>query len=163
MKLVKPSEKHFEKLKELKKEFYLNKETRIQGSGSLDKYENLSEWLKSIKEIEKGLNKLLVPTEYYLGIVEDEIVGMICIRKGHNEEIEKFAGHIGYSIRPSKRNQGYATEMLKLLLTKIENDVIITAEVKNISSNKVILKNNGVFIEVVNAHGMIVNKYKIKK
>ena len=164
MKLVKPSEKYFEQLKELKKEFFMNRETRIQGSGSLEKYENLNEWLKSIKEIEKGLNSVIVPTEYYLGIADEEVVGTICIRKKTNREIEKFAGHIGYSIKPSKRKMGYATQMLSMLLDKYEKcEILVMAEKSNIPSNKVIIKNNGTLIETVVENNLIINKYIIKK
>lgn len=164
MKLVKPNEKYFEELKKLKQEFYINKETRIQGSGSLEKYENLSEWLKSIKEIEKGLNSIVVQTEYYLGVVDNEVVGTICIRKGMNEEIEKFAGHIGYSVRPTKRNMGFGTKMLSLLLEKnISQEVLIMAEKKNIASNKVIKNNNGLLLETIALNNLVINKYIIKK
>ena len=41
---------------------------------------------------------------------------MVNIRHYLNEELSKFGGHIGYSIRPTERNKGYAHEQLKLAL-----------------------------------------------
>ena len=92
------------------------------------------------------------------------MVGTICIRKKTNREIEKFAGHIGYSIKPSKRKMGYATQMLSLLLDKYEKcEILVMAEKSNIPSNKVIKKNNGTLIETVVENNLIINKYIIKK
>ena len=45
VRLVEPSEEHFNQLKELKTDFINNNEARIQGSGSVDKYDDLNEWL----------------------------------------------------------------------------------------------------------------------
>ena len=43
IRLVRPSEEHFSQLLKLKQEFINNNEPRIQGSGSIDKYDNLKE------------------------------------------------------------------------------------------------------------------------
>ena len=94
IKLIKPSKEFFNQLKELKQDFINNNESRIQGSGSLDKYENLDEWLKSINEIEQGLNSKLVPTTYYLILSDDEVVGTISIRHYLTKDLEEFGGHV---------------------------------------------------------------------
>ena len=60
-----------------------------------------------------------------------------------------FGGLIGYSIRPSQRGKGYASEMLKIALNKFKNtnieNVLITCKDFNIASKKVIEKNGGIF------------------
>lgn len=56
-------------------------------------------------------------------------------------------GNIGYGIRPSERNKGYGTKLLRLLLLKCEElgmtEVCVSCLKKNIASSKVILKNKG--------------------
>ena len=60
-----------------------------------------------------------------------------------------FDGLIGYSIRPSQRGKGYASEMLKLALEKFANtsidNILITCKDFNLASKKVIEKNGGIF------------------
>ena len=47
---------------------------------------------------------------------DGRLIGMIDIRHRLNDYLLNFGGHIGYSIRKSERQQGYATEMLALSL-----------------------------------------------
>lgn len=162
--LVRPSEEHFNQLKELKTDFINKNEPRIQGSGSLDKYENLDEWLKSINEIEHGLNTKLVPSTYYLILSDDEVVGTICMRYHLTKDLEEFGGHIGYSIKPSARRKGYATEALRLMLELYKDkydEILIMCEDDNIASNKTILANGGILINQIEKFGLKINRYKI--
>ena len=61
----------------------------------------------------------------------------------------KYGGFIGYSIRPSERGKGYATQMLKLALKefkkKKKEKVLITCKDFNTSSKRVIEKNGGIY------------------
>ena len=164
VRLVKPSEEHFNQLKELKTDFINNNEPRIQGSGSIDKYDDLNEWLKSINEIEKGKNEKLVPSTYYLILSDEEVVGTISMRHYLTKDLEEFGGHIGYSIKPSARRKGYATEALRLILKLYKDkydEILIMCEDDNIASNKTILANGGALINQIEKFGLKINRYKI--
>lgn len=164
VRLVKPSKQYFDQIIELKQDFITNNEPRIQGSGSLDKYDDLNEWLKSINEIEQGLNPKLVPTTYYLILLDNEVVGTISMRHYLTKDLEEFGGHIGYSIKPSERRKGYAKEALRILLDLYKdkyNEILIMCEDDNIASNKTVLANGGILINQIQKFGLKINRYKI--
>ena len=74
-------------------------------------------------------------------------IGTGSIRHYLNESLKNFGGHIGYFIRPSQWNKGYGTIQLRLLLEKahelgIEN-ALLTCDVENIASARVMEKNGG--------------------
>lgn len=60
-------------------------------------------------------------------------------------------GHIGYAVVPWKQRQGYATRALQALLLEAKTEglpyVEITADIENIASQRVILRNGGLFVE----------------
>jgi predicted acetyltransferase len=84
---------------------------------------------------------------------DDKLVGMIQVRHYFNDYLEKYAGHIGYSVRPSERRKGYAKEMLKMVLPYCReigiDRVLITCIDGNIASEKTILANGGVYESTV--------------
>ena len=73
---------------------------------------------------------------------------MIDFRHLLTDFLLNFGGNIGYSIRPSERRKGYATEMLSLLLSLCrsfrEQRVLLTCDKDNEVSRKVIIKNHGI-------------------
>lgn len=60
-----------------------------------------------------------------------------------------YGGHIGYSIRPSRRGQGYGKLILKLALEKSRrvglDRVLITCDADNLASKRIIENNGGQF------------------
>lgn len=165
IKLEKPSKEYFKQIIELKQNFFSNNELRIQGSGSLDRYDDLNEWLLSISDIEQGKNKNVVQTTYYLILEDNQVVGTICIRHYLTEELKEFGGHIGYSIKPSARRKGCAKEALRLIIELYKDkydEILIMCEDDNIASNRTIIANGGVLINKIEKFGLKINRYRIK-
>jgi len=79
----------------------------------------------------------------------EEIIGITNIRHKLNEQLHFYGGHIGYGVTPSMRNKGYATEMLKLAILEARKmgiqDIRMTCNSRNLASERVILKNGGIF------------------
>ena len=84
---------------------------------------------------------------------DGKIVGMIDIRHTLSPYLEKYGGHIGYSVAPDERRKGYAALMLKMALPKCRElgieKVLITCISGNEGSRKTILKNGGVYESTV--------------
>ena len=84
---------------------------------------------------------------------DHRIVGMLQVRHAFNDYLERYAGHIGYSVRPSERRKGYATRMLRQGLVFCRtiglDRVLISCEVDNEASRRTILANGGVYESTV--------------
>lgn len=84
---------------------------------------------------------------------EGGFAGSINLRwlKGTTDLPPHVLGHIGYSVVPWKRQRGYATQALGLLLPLARDEglayVDITTDPDNLPSQKVILANGGSLIE----------------
>ncbi len=94
--------------------------------------------------------------------IDEVMVGTINLRwqNGTNELPEYVIGHIGYQIFPKYRGLGLATQQLTLmkeLAKEVGLDLLyISHRIENLASQKVILRNGGIFIEditVLPEHG----------
>lgn len=127
---------------------------RFEGIRDFEKLEKLSfnDWIEDLEKnkYEENLPESYSPHTLYLAINDNnKIVGAIGIRWKQVPVLMTFGGLIGYSIRPSQRRKGYASEMLKLALDKFKNtnieNILITCKDFNIASKKVIERNGGIF------------------
>ncbi len=105
----------------------------------------------------EGLPEGYIPsTEYWL-IDDDEFIGRVSIRHELTESLAKLGGHIGYSIRPSKRRMGYGTLILAPALPKARElglaRALVTCDEDNIGSRKIIEANDGVLENVLEIEG----------
>ena len=71
---------------------------------------------------------------------DNKIIGTINIRWNLSEEMKKFAGNIGYGIRPTERRKGYNKINLYLGLIEAKkaglDRVMLDCETKNLASSK---------------------------
>lgn len=114
------------------------------GVGGLNRYlDNYEGWLEYLEYSRNYVaDDVRVPSlEYYLVRESDNrIVGMINIRLSLNERLENLGGHIGYSIRPSERRQGYNRINLYLALLVCQeyglDRVVLDCNRDNIGSSR---------------------------
>jgi len=75
-------------------------------------------------------------------------LGRISLRHRLIAALEVVGGHIGYSVRPSARGRGHATAMLRAVLPHAHalgiDPALVTCDVTNVASRKVIEANGGV-------------------
>lgn len=116
----------------------------------------------------KAYERGFVPSTLYFLVGEDErIYGALNFRHKLNEFLLNYGGHIGYGIRPSERQKGYATKILSLSLSlpiikKLDiKKVLITCDKTNIASAKTIINNGGVLENEVMEDGQITQRYWI--
>lgn len=80
-------------------------------------------------------------------------VGRVSIRRWLTESLLREGGHIGYDIRPSRRQQGYGTRILALALPHARllaiERVLVTCDDNNVGSVKIIESNGGMLENVV--------------
>ena len=158
--LVKPDLSYTDEIIKYKEES-LAESPIINGSAGLDRFSSIEIWFEELKKrsCEDTVPKGLVPSSTYLGIREKDnyIVGMIDIRHYLNEYLTQVGGHIGYGVRKTERNKGYAKQMLKLALEKCKElkikKVLITCDEDNIASEKVILSANAKLENIRNVDG----------
>jgi len=158
--LVKPDLSYADEIIKYKEES-LAESPIINGSAGLDRFSSIEVWLEELKKrsCEDTVPKGLVPSSTYLGVREKDnyIVGMIDIRHYLNEYLTQVGGNIGYGVRKTERNKGYAKQMLKLALEKCKDlkikKVLITCDEDNIASEKVILSANAKLEDIRNVDG----------
>lgn len=94
-----------------------------------------------------------VPDSVFWLVDNGEYIGRISVRHFLSDHLKEIGGHIGYDIRPSKRNQGYGSKILALALPKARalgiTDVLVTCDATNVGSRKIIEKNGGVLEDQV--------------
>lgn len=139
-------------------------EKRIPGLDYLETYDSIPAWLQFCETMSGKISWYMTVRE-----TDNKPVGFICIRHKleYDDDDPEFASHIGYSVRPSERRNGYAAEQLRLGLLKagalgIETVRIVCRDI-NTGSIRTILANGGRFIDTLYGEesGLYVNRYDI--
>jgi len=154
--LTRPASEYASQIVEYRQEF-LDAGGSMDGTGSLRRISNPEEYIKISEDYEdphKVPSHFVPATQFFfIRKCDNRLVGMIQVRHCFNDYLEKYAGHIGYSVRPSERRKGYAKEMLKMALPFCReiglDKVLITCINGNIGSEKTILANGGVYESMV--------------
>lgn len=150
--LLRPTDEYATQIAQYKQEF-LEAGDSMDGCGSLPRLENIEEYIRMCRDYEdpERVPEHLVPATQFLFVCKSDnrLIGMIQVRHRFNDYLEKYAGHIGYSVRPSERRKGYAKKMLKMTLPFCKDlgisRVLISCIDGNIGSEKTILANGGVY------------------
>ena len=149
LKLVRPSCEYAEQVMQYKEDMLANNDS-VDGCAGLEEVNSFTEWIDFENRLKRKYGEGYVPSEVFLGvrIEDDKVVGIIDYRHPLTPFLLKYGGNIGYSILPSERQKGYASEMLKLLLAICrefgEKKVLLTCDKTNGASRKTIIKNDGV-------------------
>ena len=152
IRLVKPTlELEKEALKYRQEHFDFGEQV-INGSELFDKISSYSEWLEkvianaSLKTVDP--NWVLTDTFFAVRVSDNKIVGIVDLRYRLNDFLKDF-GNCGYSVRPSERRKGYATEILRQICLVAKQHGLkklqLSVEKDNVASIKTIEKNGGEF------------------
>jgi len=164
---------HQDMLSSYRKEM-LEANSNMDGCARLRAFEDMKKYIldcRLFEDIKTCPPNHSLGFEYlYIDKKNDEIIGMLNFRPNALDyaTTRLYAGHIGYSIRPSKRKLGYGTKMLHDFLPICKNkglhEVLITCLQDNVASAKIIEANNGVYEKNVyyQAHQAELRRYWIK-
>lgn len=93
-----------------------------------------------------------VPSDHWWIVEGRTVLGFIAIRHRLNDYLLEHGGHIGYSIRPSRRREGHASRAVGLALKRCDelgiDRVLITCEDDNAASARTIESHGGVLEDV---------------
>ena len=114
--------------------------------------EDFEKYVRALLSLETISPPGFVCSTVYWAEYQGQVVGRISIRHELNDFLRKAGGHIGYIVRPSFKRRGFATEMLRQVLSTERassiGKVLVTCDEHNTASEKTILKNGGVFENV---------------
>ena len=129
----------------------LTRELRTYGD-SWHEPEGFARYAAAVREeeLEEGRRpEGYVPSSWYWFVDGDVYLGRIQVRHRLTPHLLEYGGHIGYGVRPTARRRGHATAMLRGVLPYAAarglDRVLVTCDVTNIGSRKVIEAGGGEF------------------
>ncbi|MCY4466936.1 MAG: GNAT family N-acetyltransferase [Chloroflexi bacterium] len=124
---------------------------------------NFDEYLQTLRDKETAPLAGMAPaTLFWLIAPGDIYAGELDLRHILSDDLRRFGGHIGYSIRPSLRRCGYGRLICRLGIEEARargiGDILITCDDDNIASRKIIEANGGVLIDKINAGQQVLTR-----
>lgn len=129
--------------------------SEIEKSGGecigIGNYKDFENWLIGMQNRNTGNNlpEGYVRENFWLCYEDGEMVGVFSLKFELTEFLLNYGGHIGYAVRPSKRCRGIATCMMERGLEIAKElgfkRVLCVCDEDNYASEKVIIKNGGVY------------------
>lgn len=140
-----------ENIKKFYYEYKINKKEIYQ---TLKKI-SLDEWIEELinKSVNSNLNKQKELMYLMYSSDNKKLLGISIIRLKLDDFLSAYWGNIGYYVNLKELRQGYGSELFKLTLKQCKQlglkKILIVCYKDNIASNKIIQRNEGVFIEEI--------------
>lgn len=165
--LVRPTISLKEAALAYREEHFKYGEKVINGSELFDQIESYEEWLFAVTRNTNAetVDEDWVVTDTFFAVRQEDgkIIGIIDLRHTLNDFLKNF-GNCGYSVRPSERSKGYATEMLRQLICLAKaagmENLHLSVEKTNVPSVRVIQKNGGIYERSFEYEGEVADIYK---
>jgi predicted acetyltransferase len=102
----------------------------------------------------RGLPSHVSPSTFLFAFLDGRIVGRASLRHALVPPLGEVAGHVGYAVLPHARNRGLATRILGAAVAYARDElglgrVLVTCDDDNAASIRVIEKNGGVFVDLI--------------
>lgn len=149
MNIIRPSTIYKEEYLEYLNEVISNDELKKIGDAGLKKTETFEEMVIRTEKIryKENLIGMMKPTSVFWILENGKIIGSMNLREELSEFTYYTIGNVGYYIRPSFRNKGYASSALAFAKEYYKSigkkKILLICTSNNIASEKVILKNGG--------------------
>ena len=173
--LTEADEKYIDELRSFKDEVLKadkDNDDQFAGCMGLRESSDLREWIDICKRRSSastcGQVGSKVPSTTYFAVREQDgrLVGVIDLRHHIDHPIlSTWGGHCGYSVRPSERGKGYATQMLRLAVINagkmgIEK-MLLVCDAEGTPSEKTIIANGGQLESIIEADGCKMKRFWI--
>jgi len=146
MRLELPSVKYLDSFFQAMAEFQDEGNPQISESMTREQFPGYVQQLHD-QSVGKNLKEGHVPSKEFWIVDPEGYAGRIILGLMFTPGPDRLGNHVGYAVRPSKRQRGYATKALELLLDEARNLKIYRlmpiCDAANIASRKVIERNGG--------------------
>lgn len=168
LRLVEPSIEYKEQYLDMIQEWKLTGERMVPFTLRIDcsDFDSFLNELHKLRYEPIENERMVNSTTYWLVNSKCRVLGAVNIRHKLNKNLLNIGGHIGYGIRPSERQKGYATKQLTLALIKAKEmgirKALVTCDKGNVGSAKTILNNGGILDSEALIDGKWIQRYWIE-